>query len=337
MSWTHTSDNNNAAIWLVALGSTYIVYKALKSYLMTPSAIDTLRGPKSSSWMLGNTQTTRMPYFNESFQKWMREYGAVIPVHVFLGAKELLIMDTNAMAFILNQPDKFPKPRVVANQARYMLGDGILAAEGSEHKRQVRIRAFLGFNPRTLLKFTAKLAQNSSFSTLAIRDVSPLVMQVAHELRDEWKKLFPEPSSKLAIKELDVLDWSGKAALDMIGIACFGYKFGSLQDSNNELASAFAHMSKNLSAITGITLLSHFFPVLRRIMMRLGLHMVAERKAEAEQLGEGGAPGGKDLLTVMVRANKKEKAQERLDDKTLSAQISSIIQAGHEPTANSVA
>ncbi|KAG9030877.1 hypothetical protein FRB95_003440 [Tulasnella sp. JGI-2019a] len=188
-----------------------------------------------------------MPYFNESFQKWMREYGAVIPVHVFLGAKELLIMDTNAMAFILNQPDKFPKPRVVANQARYMFGDGILAAEGSEHKRQRKIL-------------------NPAFSTLAIRDVSPLVMQVAHELRDEWKKLFSEPSSKLAIKELDVLDWSGKAALDMIGIACFGYKFGSLQDSNNELASAFAHMSKNLSAITGITLLSHFFPVLRRIV-----------------------------------------------------------------------
>lgn len=59
-------------------------------------------------------------------------------------------------------------------------------------------------------------------------------------------------------------------------------------------------------------------------MQTIGLQLVAEKKAEAQALGEDTSLGGKDLLSVLIRANIKEKASERLDDETLLAGEDSV-------------
>ncbi|KAG8871037.1 hypothetical protein FRB97_009145 [Tulasnella sp. 331] len=73
----------------------------------------------------------------------------------------------------------------------------------------------------------------------------------------------------------------------------------------------------------------------RSVMERVGSQMVKEKKFEAEQLGGNirhVVVGGKDLLSILIRANMQQSAAERLDDKILLAQISTFLLAGHETT-----
>ncbi|KAG8871243.1 hypothetical protein FRB97_008868 [Tulasnella sp. 331] len=336
MSWTRSNDDNGSVVmWLAALVCSYILYKTLSVYLETPPTVYNLRGPDASSWLFGNFQLTRM-YRNEALAGWIREYGSTFAVHGVFGVRELLLADTKAVAFILSRPSDFPKPRILVNATKNIFGDGLLAAEGFEHKMQ-------------------RKALSPAFSMAAMRDVSPMLMHVAQELRDQWKAVLSDSSSRSSIRELDVFDWVSKAALDMIGIAGFGYKFDSLHDSSNELARAFHDLSVNLSVITFMGLWTTFFPALRHldvgtkptksnlankrsmaIMRRIGSQMIKDMKAEAEQLGESSSTQGKDLLSSLIRANMKENAAERLDDEMLLAQISTFLLAGHETTATAV-
>ncbi|KAG8985388.1 hypothetical protein FRB93_005848 [Tulasnella sp. JGI-2019a] len=333
MPWLNSLDRKEStALWVTIFGSCYVAYKAWHIYQATPRTADSLRGPKPPSWLFGNTQDTRLPYCNRRFEHWMREYGNAFPVHGFFGGRDLLITDTAAIAFILNQPSEFPKTRAIINIARNLVGDGLLSVEGFEHKRQRKVL-------------------NPAFSTMAMRDISPMLMHIAHELRDEWKKeLLKSKSDDSSFTEIEALGWFSKTALDMIGLAGFGYKFNCIHDSSNELAAAFNNLSKNLSALKGMAMLNSFFPVLRHlpigsnvannhnkaIMRRVGLQMVTEKKAEAQKIGQDGSDMGKDLLSLMVGANMTENAAERLDDETLLAEISTFLLAGHETTANAL-
>ncbi|KAG8874912.1 hypothetical protein FRB97_005544 [Tulasnella sp. 331] len=170
------------------------------------------------------------------------------------------------MAFILNQPRDFPKQRIMMNVLRNLTGEGLVVAEGPEHKRQRKI-----INP--------------AFGVTAMRGVTPMIIEVAHEPRDAWKKKLFEPVSDSGWQDIDVLPWLSNTALDMVGVA------GS-------------NVANNRS---------------RAVMERIGSQMVMEKKSEAGQLGESSPVRGKDLLGILVRANLQEKAAERLDDKTLLA------------------
>lgn len=90
------------------------------------------------------------------------------------------------------------------------------------------------------------------------------------------------------------------------------------------------------------------------VMRRIGSRIVKDKKAEVEQLGESSSIVGRDLLSVLIRANMNEDAAERLDDETLLAgghpqtrllaaladripvEISTFLLAGHETTSAAV-
>ncbi|KAG8985738.1 hypothetical protein FRB94_003477 [Tulasnella sp. JGI-2019a] len=106
-----STDNNEMAIpWLAAFGSSYVIYKAVSSYLAVSSTLYTLRGPDSPSWLLGNAHVLRV-YRDRTLEGWMRKYGSVFAIHSFFGTKALLISDTKAASFVLNHPNEFPKVR----------------------------------------------------------------------------------------------------------------------------------------------------------------------------------------------------------------------------------
>ncbi|KAG9010606.1 hypothetical protein FRB93_003874 [Tulasnella sp. JGI-2019a] len=319
------------AFWLAVLGSSYVVCKTLISYFALPSTADTLRGPKSQSWLIGNSEDYRLPYPNERFQRWVQEYGTTFPVYGFFGVRELVVGDTNAMSIILNQTADFPKPASLINTTKHLVGDGVLAAQGYEHKRQRKVL-------------------NPAFSMTVMRDISPMLMRVAHELKDSWKKELSCSPPNSGVREIDVLRGFCKAALDMIGLAGFGSEFNSLHDSTNELASAFKELSISISLLKGLGLLTAFFPILqylpigsnvanqrnRYIMDRVGLQMITDKKVEVQTLGIDAEALGKDLLSVMLRSNLQENSADRLDDETLRAQIATFLLAGHETTANAL-
>jgi hypothetical protein len=61
---------------------------------------------------------------------------------------------------------------------------------------------------------------------------------------------------------IDVLNWLGRATLDVIGLAGFGYTFDSLEDNQNILATAFAEVFSAARKLRFITVLQAWFPIL---------------------------------------------------------------------------
>ena len=62
---------------------------------------------------------------------------------------------------------------------------------------------------------------------------------------------------------IDALAWLGRATLDIIGLAGFGYAFNSLTDESNELALAFAAVFTTARKFRVMTILQAWFPILR--------------------------------------------------------------------------
>ena len=61
---------------------------------------------------------------------------------------------------------------------------------------------------------------------------------------------------------VDVLNWLGRATLDVIGLAGFGYAFDALVDDQNVLAAAFAEVFSAARQLRFITVLQAWFPIL---------------------------------------------------------------------------
>ncbi|KAG8858416.1 hypothetical protein FRB96_005301 [Tulasnella sp. 330] len=335
MSWTMNvggdSEYMRAALLVSVLGSCYVLYKALDAYLAKPSTVHILRGPESSSWRLGNVPDIRAPYKNPRFQSWIETYGLTFTTYGLFGVKDLVTADPKAMSFILSHSSEFTRPQNLSNGIRFFIGNGLLAADGLEHRKQRKVL-------------------NPAFSLTAMRDISPILMQVSQKLGEVWKRELSRSNARSAVQDSDINDWTSKAALDIIGLAGFGYKFNTLEDPSNELALAFSELVNGLTAFSFRDMITNFIPAWRSlptprnmairqsaaIRRRVGVEIIADKKAEVKLLGEDDLLQAKDLLSVLIRANIKENDAERLDDETLLAETSTFIVAGHETVATAL-
>ncbi|KAG8878195.1 hypothetical protein FRB98_006327 [Tulasnella sp. 332] len=328
MSLNGGNGYTNAALLVSALGFCYAIHKVLDGYLRTPSTVHALRGPDSPSWRLGNVPDVRAPFNNKTFQGWIETYGMTFATYGFFGAKHLVTADPKAMSFILSHPTEFSKPMRGLKGTRYLLGTGLLAAEGLEHKKQRKIL-------------------NPAFNMSAIRDISPTLIQVSQQLVEAWKRELSCSNTPDAVKEFDITDWASKAALDIIGLAGFGYKFNSIEKQSDELAMSFIKLVGGISSFGFEDMVIILIPALRflhtsrmrhraTIRRRVGAEIIAEKKAEVELLGTDDLLHSKDLLSILIRANMNENEAERLDDDTLLAETSTFILAGHETVATAM-
>ncbi|KAI0051085.1 cytochrome P450 [Auriscalpium vulgare] len=179
---------------------------------------------------------------------------------------------------------------------------------------------------------------------------------------------------------VDVLAWLGRATLDVIGEAGFGYHFNSLPppslatkpeefENDNELARAFGVIFSTARKFRVLSVLQVWFPVLRRFqpnnktmqsaqatMRRIGLQLIEERKAAASPPSSPSGPSppysldpprvdagvdaktsnGRDILSVLVRANTASEPGQALTITEILSQISTFLAAGHETTASAL-
>jgi hypothetical protein len=78
---------------------------------------------------------------------------------------------------------------------------------------------------------------------------------------------------------VDVLNWLGRATLDVIGLAGFGYTFDALVDDQNDLAAAFAEVFSAARKFRFITVLQAWFPLLHYFVSSPGFNLVSIRRA----------------------------------------------------------
>ncbi|KAI0701721.1 cytochrome P450 [Earliella scabrosa] len=330
------------AALLFLAAALYFSWSILRPFIVK-SPLDKIPGPPSPSFISGNLNqlmTRRCWSFREEIQ---RKYGRVVLLHGMVGNKWLHVYDPKALhAVFLKDQDIYEEPVM---SMRITLGPGLLGTLGQQHKRQ-----------RKML--------NPVFSTKHLRDMMPIFYQVIHKTRDAIKQRVETGGGKDAV-ELDVLSWMGRTTLEVLGQAGLGYSFDPLtEDRPDVFATAVKEFFPQLVHLTLPRLLLPYVanigsPAFRRRVVEMlpskdlrrmveitdtlherSVHIYNLKKDALEkgdealkhQVGEG-----RDIMSILLWENMKASEEDKLPDDELIGQVSTMILAGMDTTANSLA
>lgn len=192
--------------------------------------------------------------------QWARTHGLTYRYRMLFNSSRICTADPVALNYILTHSDKFPKPELTRKFLVDLLGNGVLVAEGADHRRQRRVL-------------------NPCFSPQSIRDVMPVFYDKAEELREKLLGLIEDDSEGIAsptpaVKEdtvaggrkIDVMRFLGMCTLDVIGVAGFSYDFKALSQPKNELAEAFSKMFSAGQQFNAVAIMQAFVPGMGKIV-----------------------------------------------------------------------
>lgn len=205
----------------------------------------------------------------------------------------------------------YPKPERTRHFLTSLLGNGVLVAEGYEHKKQRR-------------------SLDSAFSLQRIKAVTPLFHAPAAKLASKWEELIDKEGGSNGLDknqiQMDVMSWLSRCTLDIIGVAGFDFDFNSLDNSQSELAQAYGElfgegMRPSLFFII-LNRMATSFPFLnpvletvnyrfrtmkknRIIVERTAQKLLDQKRDEVKKNGkvEDETLLKKDILSVLVRDN----------------------------------
>ncbi|KAI0364501.1 cytochrome P450 [Pilatotrama ljubarskyi] len=304
-------------------------------FLIRPftTPLKNLPAPPSQSWIWGNLKAIHEEDNSVPQERWASEYGPTIMYKGFLNIDRLWTIDTRALNHILTHSAEYQKPEGARRNLARILGKGVLFTEGEQHRQQRRI-------------------MNSAFGPAQIRELTPIFVDKAIELRDVWDGQIPQDGS---VARIDVLQGLSKMTLDVIGLAGFNYRFDSLAGKPNELNQAFQEIFNPSIQVSAFMILKNFIRILelipdersRRVdraqdvMRRIGMELLQEKKAEIRRELAESRDGsvqrkdvhGRDLLTLLLKANMATDIPEnqRLSDEDVLART--FLVAGHETTS----
>ncbi|KAI0318197.1 cytochrome P450 [Amylostereum chailletii] len=316
---------------VIVVSRRYLVQRALR----------VVPGPPSLSFWAGNLKQMFTPNALAFHAEIQRQFEKVVRIQGFLGDQQLLISDPKALHSILvKDQHTFEESEWMIESRRVGFGPGLLSTLGAQHRKQRKIL-------------------NPAFSIAHMRRMIPIFQVLTSQLQEILRRDVADGS-----KEIDMLEWMGRLALDLIGQAGLGYSFGALQGVDNDYARSIKSIGPMLSKVNVWrrlipTLTSTFpapvlgwltkvapWPTIQHLaeasnaMHKTSTEIWEEKKgleglgdeAGLNQLGEG-----RDLMTILLRANAATEETERLSDAELIAQMSTFILAGTETTSSALA
>ncbi|KAJ7599397.1 cytochrome P450 [Mycena floridula] len=325
------------ALSFAVIPLTFVVWKgSVFFYHSFTSPFRRLRGPPPKSWIFGNVAEL-IDYHKtdvESFQaysRWTAKYGTTLSINGLLCSQHLVTVDPKALAHILTNATMYPKSPAEVDNWIKLLGGGLLAAQGDQHKHQRRIL-------------------NPAFGPAQIRELTSIFFEKSLQLRDVWLSEIAKSNGKSAI--IDVHPGLNCVTLDIIGLAGFNVEFGSLNPDapHNELHVAVTELLQTENGTNIGDIIHHFLPWTRIIdtetsrrmararksMQAVGMELINQAKTAAEGEGVAARPN-RDILSLLVRANAAEtNGHQKLSDPDMLSQIPTFILAGHETTSSAV-
>ncbi|KZV83332.1 cytochrome P450, partial [Exidia glandulosa HHB12029] len=320
----------NFALALGALTAFYAISKLwTRVWLLFNTPLRNLRGPKNESMIWGNLKTVFASEDAVIYEAWLKEYGKAFSYHAFFGKYRLFTTDTRAIAHIFSNSHIWVKPELARRGLATVLGEGILSAEGEQHRRQRR-------------------TMNPAFGVAQIRELTDIFLEKSAELRDIWRAQVTAGGGEARV---DALSSMSKAALDIIGVAGFDYHFDALKERQNELSDAFKSIFGAAMQPRTFDIFKEFIPGFkwipdertrtsdnaRKTMSRIGMELINEKKRAIR--GGDSKSAGRDLLSLLIRANmdKDVPPHLRLTDEEVLGQVPTFLVAGHETTATTTA
>lgn len=221
-------------------------------------------GPEPEDFLWGSLRAIINAGPLELHTQWIKGFGSSFRYRILGGGWRFFTADPVALSYILQHADTFPKPDLTREAMETFLGNGVLIAEGADHRRQRKIL-------------------NPSFSQAAVREMVPIFLDKAYDLKDKLMVMInddsieasPTPATGVDIvsgsRKIDVMRYLAQATLDVIGLAGFNYDFRSLSTSEgeNELAEAYRNMFQATQTIDKMAILQAFVKPLRKIVSPL--------------------------------------------------------------------
>ncbi|KAF9806968.1 hypothetical protein IEO21_08435 [Rhodonia placenta] len=321
----------------VVVFSLLLLFRGKSNY-----ALNNIPGPPSQSLWTGNLSQW-LARDGAEFQRDVAfNYGPVAKIHGFLGRPILYVADPKALHTILVKEEHVYQemPAFFAHM-NLLFGPGLLGTAGDKHRKQ-----------RKLL--------NPVFSIRHMRHMLPIFYGVVHKLRDAIAMRVSDGPA-----EIDFLHWMGRTALELIGQGGLGYSFDKLvEDGDNEYGHAIKSLQPTLQRINILRrllpyvhklgpvwfrrLVMQYFPIknVREAKMcvdtmhRCSTEIYKSKKialargeeAVLKQVGEG-----KDIMSILMKANMEASAADRIPEEELLAQMSTFISAATDTTSNTLA
>ncbi|KAJ6546036.1 cytochrome P450 [Mycena vulgaris] len=313
----------------------YALYQILKAvYDELTSPLRDFPGPKSTHWFYGNLKEILDDEDSGLEERWVAQYGRVLKFHRFFGQSQMHTTDTKAIHHFLSNNHIYQKSEAMRFSLGRIVGPGILVVEGDVHKQQRKI-------------------MNPAFGAPQVRGLTSIFVDTSIQLRDIWAA---QAAKEGGVARVEILSWLSKATLDIIGLAGFNYRINALgaesHDAPDELAEAFDAVFTAETGFSVVRLLQSRIRLFRNIptgkdkivgasqatMMRIGKKLLTDSKRDIAENGTFDAGRGRDLLTLLVRANtsKEIPASQRLSDEDVIAQVPTFLVAGHETTSTAV-
>nr|BAK09536.1 cytochrome P450 [Postia placenta] len=298
-------------------------------------------GPPAQSFWSGHMEQ----YFDRHGHKFResiaQDYGPVVKLDGFLGSQRLYIFDPKAMHNILiKYGDVFEETDSFLRINTHFFGPGLLSTAGDQHRRQ-----------RKML--------NPVFSANHMRHMLPIFYRVAYKLRTAIaSKLQGGP------QEVDMMSWVGRAALELIGQGGLGHSFDPLvSDVKDPFGAAMKYLFPSLQDVIIWQQLIPYVDfigsprfrrwVLEMLPSRAVRQMISsvdimtgraidifETKKAALEKGDGDisqhAGEGKDIISILMRANREVAEADRLPEDEVIAQLVTLVFAATDTTSSTL-
>ncbi|KAL1743131.1 cytochrome P450 [Schizophyllum fasciatum] len=330
----------NTIVALVALVVVRAIWRVLSRYLLK-SPLDNIPGPSSQSLFSGNFRQLFNPDAWAFHEELARTYGTVIRTTGLLGEKQLYISDPKALHHIVvkDQDTYEEHPQFIATNA-LVFGRGLLSSLGDTHKRQRKL-------------------MNPVFSTTHMRHMVPIFQDVVGALRASLEELTDGGS-----RELDMLQWISRTALELIGRSGLGYSFDSLavHSSPHPYATSIKELAPAMFRLFFLRV--YVLPIVHKLgpawlrravidvlpmrdvhnlrdkvdLMWATSKQIYSQKAEALRAGDEAVSKqigqGNDILSLLIRANMK--TDDPLDEDEVLGQMSTLIFAAMDTTSSAL-
>ncbi|KAF9443231.1 cytochrome P450 [Macrolepiota fuliginosa MF-IS2] len=327
---------------LVPIAIAGLVGTLLRRYF-AKSPLDPVPGPPASSVITGNIGELFDVYGWKYHYGILKQYGSVIKVRGLFGERSLYLCDPKALHHVLvKDQHAYEGAAALVNLHKICFGDGLLSTLGEQHRKQ-----------RKML--------NPVFSIAHMREMMPIFHEVTSRLQ---QAIYDQV--KDAPKEIDILHWMSRTALELIGQSGMGCSFDSLDvDAKSADLHPFSRSVKQLGTLFGglggFLVAQFVFPLVNRINLprfkrwiadRLPLRWVqdvknvvdiiqetaedicnAKRKATLDGRGDDGK---KDIISILIRANASAAEEDRLSDGEVHAQVATITFGAVDTTSSAL-
>ncbi|KAJ4159445.1 uncharacterized protein LMH87_008346 [Akanthomyces muscarius] len=337
--------SGNLIALFVATVSIYAVVTIHAYWLpMARSPLKAVQGPPTKHWFFGFMNSTEAQTLQMSplLLKLCAKFEGVW-ASPFTNRKPTLVLgDLAGIHHVLNNSQTYTRSQAQMRTTRLVFGDGLVAVDGEQHKRQRR-------------------AVGPGFSTSAINGMMPAFRDLTGKLAARWHKSCQDapssskPDARGAAIEINAYGDFEKLFMDIIGETGFQYRFGSLEGHRSELEAAFVDVTHHAATGSLYSLLRSQFPIvetlghwfvreqielnrLRRNIQHVSMRLVKNAKAHLEANGEDNVKSKRqDILALLVQANLQEDAKHRLDDDEIVSIIPTLLSGGYDNNASAMA